>query len=74
MVVAGPLVRELKKSIPSLAVQGVKYAAGVATNMGPGGADAKGVSEANRLLKLAASKCPKSIIIAGGYSQGAAVM
>jgi len=73
-VVAGPLVRELKKAIPSLAVQGVKYAAGVATNMGPGGADAQGVSEANRLLKLAASKCPQTVIIAGGYSQGAAVM
>ncbi|KAF2429334.1 cutinase, partial [Tothia fuscella] len=73
-IVASPLVRALKAGIKDLGVQGVKYPAGVATNMGPGGADQGGVAEAKRLLEMSASKCPNTIIIGGGYSQGAAVM
>jgi cutinase len=73
--VGAPLVAQLKKGLGGdLATEGVNYAAGVGTNMGPGGADPKGVSEGERLFKLAASKCPNTIIVGGGYSQGAAVM
>jgi len=74
-IVGGPFVSGLKKGLNNdLAVEGVNYAAGVGTNMGPGGADPKGVSEGTRLFNLAATKCPSTIIIGGGYSQGAAVM
>jgi cutinase len=39
----------------------------------PGGGDPAGISEAKKDYELAASKCPKTIIIGGGYSQGAAI-
>jgi cutinase len=58
-----------------LAVEGVTYGAGVMTNIvSPGGADGDGVKDAVRLFKLAAEKCPNTIILGGGYSQGAAIM
>lgn len=57
-----------------IAVQGVKYDAGILTNIGAGMADPAGVKEATRLIQLAISKCPNTIITGGGYSQGAAIM
>jgi cutinase len=45
----------------------------VAGNLTPGGGDPKGIAEAKRDYELAAKKCPKTIIIGGGYSQGAAI-
>jgi cutinase len=55
--VGAPLVPQLKKGLGGdIAVEGVNYAAGVGTNMGPGGADPKGVSEGTRLFNLAATK------------------
>jgi cutinase len=45
----------------------------VAGNLMPGGGDPKGIAEAKRDYELAAKKCPNTIIIGGGYSQGAAV-
>jgi cutinase len=57
-----------------IAVQGVKYDAGILTNIGSGMADPAGVKEATRLIQLAISKCPNTIITGGGYSQGAAIM
>jgi len=68
---SNPLKKGLKNDI---AIQGVKYSAGILTNIGPGMADPKGVAEAQRLFTLAAKKCPKTIITGGGYSQGAAIM
>ncbi|KAF2430227.1 alpha/beta-hydrolase, partial [Tothia fuscella] len=67
------LLPELRKTFPSLAVEGVKYSAGLMGNFQPGGAGTDGVAEATKDYKLAASKCPKTIITGGGYSQGGAI-
>jgi cutinase len=63
----------LRKKFHSLAVEGVTYGAGIAGNLTPGGGDPAGIAEATKDYKLAASKCPKTIITGGGYSQGAAI-
>jgi len=71
--VGGRLVPEMRKRFKSLAVEGVEYGAGVTGNFMPGGGDYAGITEATKDYKLAASKCPKTVIIGGGYSQGAAI-
>jgi len=72
-IIGGQLVPAVKKKLPDIAVEGVTYSAGVAGNLTPEGGDASGIAEAKRLYNLAASKCPQTIIIGGGYSQGAAI-
>ncbi|KAK2760060.1 cutinase [Colletotrichum kahawae] len=56
-----------------VATEGVDYAAALTTNFLPGGADPDGVTTMRKLLNDAASKCPNAKLVAGGYSQGAAV-
>jgi len=73
-IIGPPLFKELRKLVPSLAIEGVPYAAGLGTNMLPGGADPKGVEAATKLFTQAHAKCPNSALVGGGYSQGAAVM
>jgi cutinase len=51
-----------------VAIQGVKYAADIAGNLAAGGCAAAGINEAVRLFNLANTKCPETIIVAGGYS------
>lgn len=63
----------MRKVFPSLAVEGVDYGAGIMGNFQSGGGDPAGVKEATKDYKLAASKCPDTVIIGGGYSQGAAI-
>jgi len=71
--VGAKLVPELRKVFPSLAVEGVTYGAGIAGNLTPGGGDPAGIQEATKDYNLAVTKCPDTIIIGGGYSQGAAI-
>jgi cutinase len=63
----------LRKKVKDIAVQGVKYGAGVMGNLRPGGGDPAGITEAVKDYNMAAQKCPKTIITGGGYSQGAAI-
>jgi len=72
-IIGGQLVPEIKRKIPNIAIEGVTYGAGIGGNLTPGGGDPAGIADAKRLYNLAASKCPNTIIIGGGYSQGAAI-
>lgn len=71
--VASALEREYRNDIW---VQGVggPYSAGLAENFLPAGTSQGAINEAKRLFNLANSKCPNAAVVAGGYSQGTAVM
>jgi cutinase len=56
-----------------VAVEGVEYAALLSTNALPGGSDRRSIGLMQGLIEQAASQCPDSAIVVGGYSQGAAV-
>ncbi|EKJ79092.1 hypothetical protein FPSE_00693 [Fusarium pseudograminearum CS3096] len=73
--IVGPdVANNLKDAFPGqVAVQGVDYAALLSTNFVPGGADPVGIREMESILSDAMSQCPDSVIVTGGYSQGAAV-
>ncbi|KZM21488.1 Cutinase [Ascochyta rabiei] len=74
-VVGPPTSNGLKKEFGANAVatEGINYAATVGTNVIPGGTDTASKKLMQDTLKSMAQKCPDSIIVAGGYSQGAAV-
>lgn len=57
----------------NVAVEGIEYAAALSTNFGPGGADRRGIREMERLIAQANTDCPNSMLVVGGYSQGAAL-
>lgn len=56
-----------------VAVEGIDYPALLSTNVLPGGADPNGIREMRDLFVDAAAKCPTSVLVGGGYSQGAAL-
>jgi len=75
---AGPNVASvLEASYPNnIWIQGVggPYTAGLPENALPAGTTRAAIDEAKRLFNLAQSKCPGAAVVAGGYSQGTAVM
>ncbi|KAG5914997.1 hypothetical protein E4U42_000192 [Claviceps africana] len=72
-IVADTLTKQLGQG--EIWIQGVggAYTAGLVENALPGGSSPAAIQEMKRLLTLAHKKCPKSTILAGGYSQGAAL-
>ncbi|KAH8666893.1 cutinase [Xylariales sp. PMI_506] len=75
-IIVGPEVSDGLKShygASNVATQGVDYAAALSTNFLPGQADPAGIATMVSLLTNATQSCPNSKIVAGGYSQGAAM-
>ncbi|KAI8934961.1 hypothetical protein NX059_008627 [Plenodomus lindquistii] len=74
-VVGPPTSNGLKQEFGANAVatEGIDYAASLGTNAIPGGTDARSKNLMKETLTSMASKCPDSVIVSGGYSQGAAV-
>ncbi|CAA9960113.1 Cutinase [Pyrenophora teres f. maculata] len=74
-VVGPPTSEGLKKEFgaDAVATEGVPYAASVGTNAIPGGTDSRSKQLFQDTLKSMAQKCPDSVIVSAGYSQGAAV-
>lgn len=78
-ITVGPLLAntlETKYGAAQLWIQGVggPYLADLAANLLPDGSSQAAFEEGVRLFNLANSKCPNSIVVAGGYSQGAALI
>ncbi|KAH7326622.1 cutinase-2 [Stachybotrys elegans] len=74
--VCGPPTGEgLKRNFgaDNVAVEGIEYAAAVSTNLLPGGADLRGIQAMKDLIAQANTECPDSMLVVGGYSQGAAL-
>jgi cutinase len=74
-VVGPPTANGLKTRFGAdrVAVEGVEYAARIGTNALPGGTDRASIAEMQGLIESAASQCPDSALVVGGYSQGAAL-
>ncbi|KAL2121098.1 hypothetical protein VTJ04DRAFT_5125 [Mycothermus thermophilus] len=76
-ITVGPaLANGLESSIRNLWIQGVggPYDAALATNFLPRGTSQANINEGKRLFALANQKCPNTPVVAGGYSQGAALI
>lgn len=57
----------------NVATEGIDYAAALAPNALPGGTDQESKQLMQDTVNAMAQQCPDSVIVCGGYSQGAAV-
>ncbi|RAH69045.1 cutinase-domain-containing protein [Aspergillus aculeatinus CBS 121060] len=77
-VIGPPLCATLKEQISPnrVACQGVDgmYSADIPQNFLTPNTDAKSIASAATMLELATTKCPKTQVVAAGYSQGSAVI
>ncbi|KAG5931664.1 hypothetical protein E4U60_005915 [Claviceps pazoutovae] len=71
--VANTLTNQLGKGQVWIQGVGGPYIAGLPENAMPAGSSPAAIAEMDRLFTLAHTKCPTSSILAGGYSQGAAL-
>lgn len=72
----GPLLSDALKLYygeSRVATQGIDYSATLLPNTFPGGCDPRDAAVMTGLVTQAASQCPNSQIVVGGYSQGAAL-
>lgn len=76
ITVGPPTCSGLKSANSNTICQGVGggYTASIADNVSSSGTSAAGLREAAEMFALAASQCPDAAIVAGGYSQGAALI
>ncbi|TGZ78502.1 putative cutinase 3 [Ascodesmis nigricans] len=58
----------------NFAMQGVEYPADLASNFLPDGSNAEAIRTAKNLIERVYNQCPNARIVAGGYSQGSAVI
>ncbi|KAF2116883.1 cutinase-domain-containing protein [Lophiotrema nucula] len=74
-IVGPPTSDGLKQNFgaANVATEGINYAAALAPNALPGGTDAASRDLMIATVQAMADQCPDSIIVTGGYSQGAAV-
>jgi cutinase len=74
-VVGPPTSDGLKRifGVGAVATEGIDYEADLLPNALPGGTDNASKRLMQRTLNAMASQCPESVIVTGGYSQGAAV-
>jgi len=74
MIIGPGLERSLKKNLPGVKTIAVTYGADLLTNLSGDRTDPGSAKEGVKAFEKAFKDCPSGIIVAGGYSQGAAVM
>jgi len=73
-IIGPPLQSGLRRHFPSIKTYPVLYEAALAPNVTPARTDDAAMAKGVEAFEQAYKACPSGIILAGGYSQGAAVM